>query len=84
MEDPLGTTNQRTPFQGVSFVPPSCENVGPPFMATLSLPRLIIGLPVWLFSNPVIPNATLVSDHGPLPHEHTPHINPSPSLSNVE
>ena len=23
-------------------------------------------------------------DHGPLPHEHQPHVNPSPSLSNVE
>ena len=25
-----------------------------------------------------------MSDHGPSSHEHQPHVNPSPSLSNVE
>ena len=66
------------------FVSSPCGDVGPPFMATLNLPQLTIGLPVWLFSNPVIPNAPFVSDLGPLLHEHQPHVNPSPSSSNVE
>ena len=68
----------------MSFFSPLCGDVGPPFMATLNLPRLTIGLPVWLFSNPVIPNASFVSNPGPLLHEHQPHVNPSPSSSNVE
>ena len=79
-----GTTNQENPFQGMSFVSTPCGAVGPPFMATLNLPRLTIRLPVWLLSNLVIPNAYFVSDPSPLPHEHQPHVNSSPSLSNVE
>ena len=68
----------------MSFVSPPCGVVGTPFMATLNLPGLTIGLHVWLFSNPFIPNASFVSDPGPLPHQHQPHVNPSPSSSNVE
>ena len=75
---------QETPFQCRSFVSPPCGSVGPTFMATLNIPRLNIGLPIWLFSNPIIPIALFVSDHGPSPHEHQPHVNPSPSSSNVE
>ena len=84
MGDSPGTTSQKNPFQGLSFVSPPCGDVFPPFMATLSLPGLIIGLPIWLFSNIVIPNTPLVSDHAPFPHENHPHVNPSPSSSNVE
>ena len=80
----LGTTNQENPFQGMSFVSPLCGDVGLPFMATLNLLGLTIGLPIWLFSNPVILNAPFVSDPSPLSHEHQPHVNPSPSSSNVE
>ena len=79
-----GTTSQETPFQCMYFVSPPCGDVGPPFMATLNLPELTIGLPVWLFSNLVIPNAPFLLDHGPLLHENQPHVNPSPSSSNVE
>ena len=68
----------------MSFVSPPCAGVGPPFIATLSLPGLTIGLHVWLFSNLIIPSATFVSDHGPSPHEHQPHVNPSPSSLSVE
>ena len=57
MGDSPGTTSQKNPFKGMYFVSPPCEDVGPPFMATLNLPGLTIGLPVWLFSNPVIPDA---------------------------
>ena len=68
----------------MSFVSPPCGDVGPPFMATLNLPGMTIGLPVLLLSNTIIPNAPFVSDPGPLLHEHQPHVNPSPSSLNVE
>jgi hypothetical protein len=41
-----GTTNEGTPFHGISFISPSVEHVGPPYIATLTLPGLTIGLPV--------------------------------------
>ena len=68
MGDSPGTTSQENPFQGMSFVSPPCGDVGPPFMATFNLPGLTIGLPLWLFSNIVIPNALFVLDLGPLLH----------------
>ena len=84
MGDSPGTTSQENPFQGMSFVSPACRAVGSPFMDTLNLPILTIGLPVWLFSNIVITNSSFVSDPILLPHEHQPHVNPSPSSLNVE
>ena len=84
MGDSPGTTSQENHFQGMSFVSPPCGDVGPPFMATLNLLGLTIVLLVWLFSNPIIPNAPFVSNPGPLPHKHQSHVNPSPSSSNVE
>ena len=48
---PFGTTNQETPSQGEPFVIPSFGNVDPPFMATLSLSGLTIGLTIYLFSS---------------------------------
>ena len=77
------TTSQENPFQGMSFVSPPYGDVGTPFMATLNLHGLTIGLPVWLLSNPVIPNAPFVSNPGPLSYEDQPHVNPSPSSSNA-
>ena len=68
----------------MSFVSPPCGSVGPPFMATLILPRLTIGLIVWLFSNPIIPNSPFLLDHFPSPNEHQPHVNPSRYSLNVE
>ena len=84
MGDSLGTTSQENPFQGMSFVSPPCGAIGPPFMATLNLPGLTIGLPVWLFSNPIIPNSSFVSNPSPLPHENQPHVNPLSSSLNVK
>ena len=58
MASSFGTTTQEVPF----VFPPS-EGIGPPFIATLNLPRLTIGLLVWLF-NPVIlvtPNVSNVT-----------------------
>jgi hypothetical protein len=50
-------TSEGTPTPGEPFVFPSYGNIGPPHITTLSLPGLTIGLPVWLFSTQVIPNA---------------------------
>jgi hypothetical protein len=52
-----GMTNEGTPFLGEPFVFPSYGNIGPPYIATLSLPGLTIGLLVWFFSTIVISNA---------------------------
>jgi hypothetical protein len=73
-----GMTNEGTPFPGEPFVFPSYRNIGPPYIATLSLPGLTIGLPVWLFSTPVISNAG-ASDVS-TPPTHQPHVDLSPSL----
>jgi hypothetical protein len=70
-----GTTNAGTHFPRESFVFYSFGNVGPPYIATLSLPGFTIGLLVWLFSTPIISNAPIVSN------AHPPHVDPSPSLS---
>jgi hypothetical protein len=72
-------TNEGTPFPGEPFVFPSYGNIGPPHIATLSLPGLTIGLPVWLFSTQVIPNAASASVVSTSPQEHQPHVDPSPS-----
>jgi hypothetical protein len=74
----LGMTNEGTPLPGETFVFPSYRNVGPPYIATLILPGLTIGLPVWLFSTPVMSNAG-ASDVS-TPPTHQPHVDLSPSL----
>jgi hypothetical protein len=72
-------TNEGTSAPGEPFVFPSYGNIGPPHIATLSLPGLTIGLPVWLFSTQVIPNAVSASVVSTSPQEHQPHVDPSPS-----
>jgi hypothetical protein len=72
-------TNGGTSAPGEPFVFPSYGNIGPPHIATLSLPGLTIGLPVWLFSTQVIPNAASVPAVRTSPQEHQPHVDPSPS-----
>jgi hypothetical protein len=74
-----GMTNEETPTLGEPFVFPSYGNVGPPYIATLSLPGLTIGLPVWFFSTLVIPDATSALIVSTSPQEHQPHVDPSPS-----
>ena len=56
-----GSTNGGTPSPGEPYTFPSFGNFGPPYVATLSLPGLTIGLPFWLFPTPVIPNPPNVS-----------------------
>jgi hypothetical protein len=72
-------TNEGTPSLGEPFVFPSYGNIGPPHLATLSLPGLTIGLLVWLFSTQVIPNVVSASVISTSPQEHQPHVDPSPS-----
>jgi hypothetical protein len=62
---------------GNPFFFPSYRNIGPPYIATLSLPGLTIGLPVWLFSTPVILNAGASDVRTPPTHQ--PHVDLSPS-----
>jgi hypothetical protein len=69
----------RNPFSWGTFVFPSFGNIGPPYIATLSLPGFTIGLPVWFFSTSVIPNSPGVSNAIPPPQEHQPHVDPFPS-----
>ena len=80
---PFGTTNQKTPSQGESFVIPSFGNLGPPLISTLSLPGLTIGLHVWLFSNLVIPSAPIISNPNSPLQENQHHVDISPSSIDV-
>ena len=77
MASPSRTTNKETPLPSMSFVFPSYGDVGPPIMATLSLPGLTIGLPIWLFSSLVIPCTPIASDPNPSSQENQPHVDPS-------
>ena len=83
MASPSRTTNQETPLPSMSFVFPPYGDVGPLVMAMLSLPGLTIGLPVWLFSSPVIPCTPVSSDPNPSSQEHQPHVDPSPFSPDV-
>jgi hypothetical protein len=75
----LEMTNQGTLALEEPFVFPSYRNIGPHHIATLSLPGLTIGLPVWLFSTQVISNVVSASVIRNSPQEHQPHVDPSPS-----
>jgi hypothetical protein len=48
-------TNQGTPLQGDSCSFPFFRTIGVPLMATLYIPRLNVGLPVWLGTIPNVP-----------------------------
>jgi hypothetical protein len=75
-----GNTNKGTSFHGILFVSPSMGHVGPPYIATLTLPGLTIGLPVWLFSTPVNVNAHSALSISTPPQDHQAHIDPLPSF----
>jgi hypothetical protein len=78
------STNGGTPCPGEPFTFPYFGNIGPPYISTLSLLGLTIGLPVWSFSTPVISNipsasaAPNASDVSTSP-THQPHVEFSPS-----
>ena len=63
-------TTQGIPSDGNPGPFPPFGNVGAPYMATLSLPRLTVGLPVWLFSTSVVPNVSATVQSVPPPEQH--------------
>jgi hypothetical protein len=86
MESNLGSTYGGTPSPGEPYTFPSFGNFGPPYVATLSLPGITIGLLVGLFPTLVIPNAPNVSVSPNTldvntPPTHQPHVEFSPSSS---
>jgi hypothetical protein len=83
-------TNQGTPLQGDSCAFPFLGNVGVPLMATLYIPGLNVGLPVWLGTIPNVPNALDNSQLSNLCHGHHVDVpsskkySPPPSLASGE
>jgi hypothetical protein len=57
MELVPGYNNEGNHFLRILFVSHSVRHVGPPYIASLTLPSLTIRLPIWLFSTPVNVNA---------------------------
>ena len=55
----MESTNQGVPLGGNPSPFSFWGDVGAPYMATLSLPGLTIGLPVWLFSTSVVQNTMI-------------------------
>jgi hypothetical protein len=78
MESTPESTNGGTPSPREPFTFPYFGNIGPPYIATLSLLGLTIGLPVWLFPTPVILNIPNTSDVS-TPPTHQPYVEFSPS-----
>ena len=74
-----GFTNPSSPPEGNPGHFPPLGNVGAPYMATLSLPGLTIGLPVWLFSTSLVPVVS-PTDQSVSPPEQ-PHIDSKVDLS---
>ena len=72
-------TNQGIPSDGNPSPFPLFGNVGAPYMATLALPGLTVGLHVWLFSTFVVPNVSDTVQLVPLPEKH--HVDSKVDLS---
>ena len=87
----LEFTNQGTPLNENPHTFPFFGNVGPPYMATFSLPGFTIGLKVWLFSISLASNTQIVPPQpdaspqqiSPSQH-HQPHVDPLPSSPNMD
>ena len=69
----------RNPLRRESQSFSSFGNVGAPYMATLSLPGLTVGLPVWLFSTSVVLNVSATVQSVPPPEQH--HVDSKVDLS---
>ena len=63
-------TNQGIPSEGNPGHFPPFGNVGAPYMETLSLPGLAVGLPVWLFLTSVVPNISATIQSVPPSEQH--------------
>ena len=77
----MESTNQGIPLGGNPSPFSSWGDIGSPYMATLSLPRIIIGLLVWLFSTFVIQNTVIIQQANQKPNG--TEVTPSPSTSFV-
>jgi hypothetical protein len=78
------SANGGTPSLGEPYTFPSFGNFGPPYITTLSLLGLTIGLPIWLFPTSVLSNPPNVStapntSDVSTPPTHQPHIDFLPS-----
>ena len=62
-------SNQGVPSEGSPSHFPSLGNIGAPYMATLSLPGLTVGLPVWLFSTSVVSSVPATVPSTPPPEQ---------------
>ena len=52
-------------------------NISAPYIATLSLLEFTIGLLVWLFSTPMVPNVQIAPQpNSPPPGQHQPQVDP--------
>ena len=78
METKPDSTDQGIPLEGNPSPFPSFGNIGAPYMATLSLPGLTIGLPIWLFSTSLVQNGSTPSTEQNQPPV-DPEVDPSPS-----
>ena len=65
-------------MMGTPCTIPLTGNVGVPLMATLNLPRFTLGLPVWLFSTPIVSNAPGASQVRSLYQGNQNNASPSP------
>ena len=72
-------TNQGIPSDGNPSHFPPFGNVGAPYMATLSLPGLTFGFPIWLFSTSVVLNVPPTVQSVPSPEQH--HVDSKVDLS---
>ena len=84
----MESTNQGIPLGGNPSPFSSWGDIGSPYTATLSLPGIMIGLSVWLFSTSVIQNTTIPQQSNHQPDEvasqpSTSFVSPSPSSSSV-
>ena len=72
-------TNPGIPSEGNPGHFPPFGNVGAPYMATLSLSGLTVGLPVWLFSTSMVSNVSTIGQSVLPPEQH--HVDSKVDLS---
>ncbi len=87
----MESTNQGFTLEGNPSPFSSWGNFGAPHMATLSLPGLTIGLPIWLFSTSVVQTTTIpdqlsqqVDDARATPQPSSSLVSPSPPSSSLD
>jgi hypothetical protein len=73
-----GYTNEGILFSGILFFSPLVGHIGPPYIATLTLPVLMIRLSVWLFSPTVNVNSPSALNVNTPPLDHQPHVDAPP------